>query len=80
MIFWLIWGLAGVAAELYAIKTGEKKFITLSRTIWRVLKLEDKGFDRAEKIVRWICTVFFSLVAIWAVLHLFWGPQAFGIG
>jgi len=78
MIVWIIWALIGALLELYAIKTGEVKFPTLSRTLWKIFRLEDKGWDRLEKFTRWTLAIVMLGAAIWGVIHIAFGPCAFG--
>ncbi len=81
MTFWILYltVFLGIflGAESFALITKERWFPTLSRTLWRKLKLEDRGFDRHERRVRWAGTIIATLIFIWGVIHIAWGPCAF---
>ena len=78
MWVWAIILGVGLSIELAALLTKERYFPTLSRTTWKLFKLEDRGYDRAEKIVRWILTILLTLLFTWVIIHIAWGPCAFG--
>ena len=65
--------------EVFTILTGEKYYPTLSRTIWKLLGLEDRGYDRHEVFIRIITTIVLVIFFGWVVIHLAWGPCAFNI-
>lgn len=65
--FWLIWALAFVAIETYALVTDEKQVPTLSRTIWW---LKDRW--------RWFATALF-LFLLWLGVHLVGGECFAGL-
>ena len=79
MLIWMIFLGIGVGLEGYAILTKERYFPTLSRTLWKLFRFEDRGFDRGEKIWRWAVTIIMSSVFAWGMLHIAWGPCAFGV-
>ena len=79
MIIWSIILGALLGFELFAIFTKERYFPTLSRTMWRLLGLEDNSYDRNEVLVRVIYTIVLTLFFGWLVIHLAWGPCALGL-
>jgi hypothetical protein len=84
MLFWLIWLLIGALWELYAIATKESKYlfgmqiITLSRTIWRIFRFEDRSYDKHERTIRYIFMIILGVIFGWLIVHLGWGPCAYG--
>ena len=83
MIVWFGLGVLFLIYEIYAIVTKEKKFPTLSRTIWNltawqvVWEFEFRGKRRrvTARPLRWIV---FGIMT-WATLHLSLGECAFGL-
>jgi hypothetical protein len=79
MNIWAVFLGIGTGLELFAIITKEKYYPTLSRSLWRAFGFEDKSFDRVEMFWRIVVTLIFSVVCVWAVIHIAWGPCALGV-
>ena len=79
MIVWFGLGVLFLIYEIYAIVTKEKKFPTLSRTIWKLISWTlwwtVGGVEFQVYPLRMLLLVFM----IWLTIHLVWGPCAFGL-
>jgi hypothetical protein len=64
-LFWLFWLAVGIIYEAYAIITD--KYDTLSERVWSWIKKH------------WLFKLAFVLIMVWAFVHIFFGPCAFGV-